>query len=167
MKRLFRICICFVIALASISGPLGLGIPAHAADWGSVTVGLDGGGRWQAILENSQIRVRYGYFVQGTEQTAILDMIIKSVGEDQVGSDSGNNYLDASATRGLMTNATIKYDGPDRKTVSLEWDGGNEIQEVTIYPDSTYIQIDYVKYGVNIVELGTPGGTTNGTYEFY
>ena len=134
----------------------------------SVSVGQDANGHYYAILENSQIKVRYGYFQQGNEQGAIVDFILKTAGnEDQAGSSS-SSYLDASATRGLMTRASVKYDGDDSKSVWLEWEDGAKIQEVTIFPDSPYIQIDYFRYGVNIVEIGTPGGSgSSGVYEIY
>jgi len=131
----------------------------------NVRVGQDSNGRWYSILENSQIKVRYAYFLDNTAQTAIVDFIIKAGGlnEDQAG-----NYLDATADRGLMTNATITYDGLDRKTARLEWDNGGKVQDISIFPDSTYIKIDYIKYGVNIVDMGSSGGSTSGgVYQFY
>jgi len=136
----------------------------------SVSVGLDGNGEWFVVLENSQIRVRYAYFVNGAglPETSIVDLIIKSVNEDQVGSPP-DRLLDATTQRVAMTNATIIYNGTDRKTVRLTWDDnifGEDIQEVSIYPNSTYIKIDYIKYGLNLVEIGSPGGST-GSYKFY
>ncbi len=145
------------------------GLPARAApgDWGTVSAGKDGNGNYYATLENSQIRVRYGYFSENYGQTAILDFIIKSANEDQAGF-----YLDAASGMRAATNAYVKYDGDDRKTVRLEWkdpnnnNGSQKVQEVTIFADQPYIQIDYFDYYVNIVEQGSPGGQSSGTYKF-
>jgi hypothetical protein len=125
-------------------------------------------------LENERILVRYGNYVdENTTRFAILDFIIKTdefgnvLNEDQI-----NLYGDAVAERGDLTNAYISYNGADKKTVHLEWElfqGGTSpyITEVTIYPNSTFLQIDYISYGINVVEIGVPGGTSTGTYVAY
>ena len=124
------------------------------------------------ILENSQIKVEYGPFFENHSQFAIRKLYIKSAGnQNQVGSQ----YLDADAGRGPLTSASIVYDGADRKTVRLEWNDKNNsptekiIHEVSIFPNSKVIKIDYidVEYGINTVDLGRPGGTDNGTHVAY
>ena len=141
--------------------------PYQDDDQLSVTVGQDANG-YYAILENSQIRVRYGYSFEWHAQHTIQDLIIKSVNEDQAGI-----YLDACASRGTLKNAWVTYDGPDRKTVHLvwngwDWDPGDKIQEVSIFPNSPFIKIDYIAYGVNVVDQGSPGGISGGgSYVFY
>jgi len=183
MQRLIRICGYVLITLALTSAFFRADGWAHAqanarpprldssdAPVGSLdvslsaSVGLDSNGRWYAILENSQLKVKYAYFFENTAQTAIVALIIKAGGlnEDQAGS-----YLDAAAGRGLMTKATVTYNGLDRKTVRLEWDNGAKIQDVSIFPDSTYIKIDYLKFGIGLVDMGSPGGGSTGSYEFY
>ncbi len=124
------------------------------------------------LLENSQIQVRYKPFTEGHAQFAIKELIVKSAAnQNQIDS---SQYLDAATHRGTLRNATLVYDGSDRKTVRLEWNtrsgsGSAFVSEVSIYPNSTYIKIQYVNAlsGVNIVEQGKPGGTTAGTHVAY
>jgi len=52
-----------------------------------------------------------------------------------------------------MTSAQVLLDGPDRKTHQVEWDEGKVVQEFTIWPDRPVIRIDYITYGINIVDM--------------
>lgn len=125
-------------------------------DWGSISVGKDADGHLEAVLENSRIRVRYGYFKgPHIDETVIKEFIIKGADENQAG-----RSLDACARRGVLTKAEIKADGPKVKTVHLEFDGGEKQQDVSIYPNSTYIKIDYIDAGINIVDIGDRCGST-------
>lgn len=126
------------------------------------------------VLENSQIRVEYEPFSAGHNQFAIRKFYVKDAGnQEQVGTGT-HQYIDSDAGRGTLKSATILYDGADRKTVRLEWyENGNInrtiVHEVSIYPNTPFIQIDYVnlRYGINIVDLARPGGTSNGTHFAY
>jgi hypothetical protein len=129
------------------------------------------------VLENSQIYVKYLPYSGEHPEFTIKEFRIKSAGnENQVGSGT-YNYMEAADSRCGLKSATLIHDGTDRKTVRLVWLGydrgitscvsGRDItHEVSIFPDSKYIEIDYVnvKYGVNIVDLGSPGGTNAGTH---
>lgn len=127
-----------------------------------------------AVMENSEIYVRFERYVDlydETEQFSIRQFRLKKHGNaDQ----SGPGYLDAAYHRGALTNAYIKYDGPDYKTVRFEWVSkpnnpdlpANKpfISEISIYPNSKFLKIDYIdnSYSVVMVDLGRPGGTTTG-----
>jgi regulation of enolase protein 1 (concanavalin A-like superfamily) len=121
-------------------------------------------------LENSQILVRYEPFFDLHAQFAIRHFVLKNAGFiDQAG-----YFLDADEFRGTIKSATLIYDGADRKTVRLEWNsnyypGQTIIHEVSIYPNRTFLKIDYVsvRYGVNIVDIGLPGGTSSGEHIAY
>jgi hypothetical protein len=127
------------------------------------------------ILENSEIYVAYGLFNNNNEY-AIRNFTIKDLNQNQVGSSDIGDYLDADAGRGLLLNGAVVYDGSDKKTVRLGWsdfDAGpptNYItHEVTIYPNSSFLQIDYLdaQWQTNIVDLARPGGTSGGTHIAY
>jgi len=127
------------------------------------------------ILENSQIYVKYGPYYHLNDEFAIKEFKIKSAGdENQVGVGS-YNYFDADAGRGALYNAYITNNGVDKKTVRLIWfDKYNNpdkkiTHEVTIFANSKYLKIDYINiyYGINVVDLGQPGGTTSGTHVAY
>lgn len=159
MQRLIRSTLALILLLAALPAPASM---AQSSDWGSITIRRDGAGQYEVILENAQLKVRYQYYQSTTEKTVIRDFILKSLNEDQAG-----KYLDGAANRGLMTNAYLKYSGPDRKTVRLEWNDGAWVEEVSIFPDGAYLQIDYLKYGIDVLDLGAPGQTTSGYYEFH
>lgn len=137
--------------------------PAAQAGWGTATSGLDGNGRPYAQLENSQLRVRYGYDTTLGEYN-MIDFVLKTSGnQDQ----AGTRGIDASSQRGYLSRALVSYDADDSKSIWLEWENGKMIQEVTIFPGSPYVRIDYYRYGINMVDIGTAGGSTNsGTYAF-
>ena len=127
------------------------------------------------ILENSQIYVKYAPYFTNHNEFAIKEFRIKSAAnENQVGIGL-YKYLDADSGRGALFSASIVYSGTDRKTVRLIWvDEFNDptkkiTQEVTIFGNSRYLKINYsdVQYGINVVDLGTPGGTTAGTHVAY
>jgi uncharacterized repeat protein (TIGR02543 family) len=176
MKSVQRLTACGVAVLAAVlSVHLGLwalspqttlvaeAAPAAQSGWGTATAGVDGNGRPFAQLENSQIRVRYGYDTQLGEYN-MIDFVLKTSGnQDQ----AGTRGIDASANRGYLSRAIVNYNGDDYKSIWLEWENGWMIQEVTIFPNSPYVQIDYYRYGVNIVDIGQAGGSTlSGTYGF-
>jgi len=126
------------------------------------------------VLENSQIYVKYLSYVDNHEQFSIKELRIKSANnENQVGTGL-YNYIEADAGRGTLSDASIIYDGTDRKTVRLIWNNKDDplkkiTHEVSIYPHSRHLKIDYinVQHGLNIVDLGQPGGTNSGIHVAY
>ena len=126
------------------------------------------------ILENSQIYVKYEPFFAGHSQFGIRELRIKSAGnEDQIDQvDTGTGYVDADAGRWELASANIIDDGTAQKTVRLVWNGNNNdpnkpiTHEVSIFPHSRYLKIDYVNVqnGINIVDIARPGGTKAGKH---
>ena len=146
---------------------------ANAAD--SQLKAVIGPNKSYVILENSQIYVKYLPYTHLNPEFAIKEFRIKSAGnENQVGVGD-YNYFGADSGRGPLYYAFIIYDGTDRKTVRLIWLNEHSettkkiTHEVSIFGDSKYLKIDYidVEYGVNIVDLGLPGGTSGGTHVAY
>jgi hypothetical protein len=137
--------------------------------WGRVSVAKDQNGHLEAILENSDIRIRYGlqYHEEGPESN-ITELVVKSAPEvNQAG-----HLVDAAAGRGPLARASVACDGPDVKTLRLEWSGKegrpDAISEVSIYEDSAFVRIDYIAWVVNIVDIGHPGGAvTDAVYEIH
>jgi len=85
------------------------------------------GGKWVVELENSKIFVKYAQYTKSHVETSIVSFKIKSTGIDNA---STSNPIDAAKGIWQMTNASIVYDGADRKTVLMEWkspnnEGGN------------------------------------------
>jgi len=127
-----------------------------------------------AILENSQIRVEYRAFTADSAQFAIKRFIVKSAGnQDQVG-DGTYNFLDADSGRGALASASIVYDGTDRKTLRFTWKNKTDAKkkityDVSIYPNGRFLKIDYtnIQYGISLIDLGKPGGTSAGTHLAY
>lgn len=145
----------FIIGAMILSSYVGVPISTAIAEWGNINVYTDSKG-WPAVkLGNSKILVRYRHFNEGYDEHVIRDFKIKDVDEDLV----VGGFLDAAAGRGPLTNAIIVEDEADIKTVRLEWDNGSHVSEVSIFPGSNYIKIDYIKYGINIVDIGFVDGS--------
>ncbi len=138
----------------------------------SVEIGPDNS---YVVLENSVLRVEYLPFFADFDQFAIRHFTIKTGGAgDQVCGCGQHYYIDADAGRGVLADAWIAQDDDQRKTVHLEWyqNGSTSrriIHEVSIFPWGCFLRVDYidVKYGTNLVDLGTPGGVMNGAHVAY
>lgn len=143
---------------------------AQSSDSSLRVAAFQSGGRWVVELENSKIYIKYGYYTKSHAETSIVSFKIKSVGVDQA---STSQPIDAAKGIWQMTSASVIYDGDDRKTVRMEWkssenEGGSQkVVEATIYPNTTYVRLDYQDYFVNIVDTGKPGGEGTGSYRFY
>jgi len=152
---------------------------AQSGNWGNVSVGKDSEDRWEATLENTRISVRYGFRMKEYAEGMITDFIIKDFPDENV----AGNTMDAAAHRGELINAVVVKDSPEVKTVRLEWDPtptkkfkGPAVSEVSIFPESPYIKIDYLSYCFpHVCDIGSPGGirgkvtdaSTGGTYVIY
>jgi len=151
-------------------------------DWGKVVISKDADGAFEVLLENSQLRVRYGrcFMANGPEwsesppyENFIREFFIKSVNQDQIRdreSDRMINLIDAAAWRAEMTNVTVVCDDAEKITVRLDWDcykWGKNAYEVSLIKDQPFLKIDYLDYFVNIVDIASPGGTNQGVYEIY
>ena len=153
-----RMLICIVISAGIISGS---GCARPEAEL-SVEIWTDPEGHGEVTLQNRVFSARYAIGPGGRKgkEWAIRDLIIKEAHEDQAG-----RYIDACATRGFLAGATVTYDRADVKTVRLRFDD-RCVQDVSIFPDAPYLRIDYLRYGVNVVDIGAPGGG-RGEYEIY
>ncbi|NLF30730.1 MAG: hypothetical protein GX591_07565, partial [Planctomycetes bacterium] len=122
----------------------------------------DADGRLEVVLENELLLARYAVGKGGRkgEEWAIRDLVIKAADEDQAGA-----FIDASATRGFLSEASVIAEAPGVKTVGLTFDDGNR-QDVTIWAGKPYLRIDYHAYGVNVVDIGSPGGA-EGAYSIH
>lgn len=122
----------------------------------------------EAVLENSVFKCSYTKktFDDGNWDHVITELLIKGANnENQSDEQLDGVWMNSDTGRGNLTGGSVTYDGTDRKTLRLEWSNG-PIQEITIYPDKPVIKIDYISYGINIVDIGAPGGGS-GSYVFY
>jgi len=139
-------------------------INSRTHDWGAVKVGKDSADRWEAILENDQIYVRYGYKKPKYGEGMITDCRLKSNPEINI----AGALLDAAAHRGILTNAAIVKDEKDEKTVRLEWipvpaskekHPGPASTEISIFPDRSYLKIVYNSFCFpHICDIGLMSG---------
>ena len=139
-------------------------------DWGRVVLRQDSDGQYGVVLENEQISVHYETRMTGESlQTYIRRLTIAGFDENQ------GHWLDAAAWRTFLKSATIVWDGPEAKTVRLEWAGrGNwaeatAVSKVSIYPDSPVLKIDYLSAAFpHVCDIGTPGGSReNGAFAIH
>ncbi len=135
---------------------------AETAAWPRIEIREDTKGRLEVVLENALLRARYAIGPGGKRghEWAIRDLVIKAAGEDQAGA-----FVDSCATRGFLGEASVIVERPGMKTVRLTFDDGNQ-QDVTIWAAKPYLRIDYHRYGVNVVDIGAPGGAV-GLYRFH
>ncbi len=151
---------------------------AAIQDWGCVTIGADAEGALEVVLENSRLRCRYRRVFMGNREeeppfeTFIGEFVNKGTEEDQI-KNQGNSHsdlIDAAAWRAELKSASILRVEPEEITVRMEWNyakGRPPIQDITLYKDRPYLRIDYQEWFVNVVDIGTPGGTHHGCYEIY
>lgn len=137
------------------------------ADWGTVSYDLSGTG--QARLENSVFTIIMGKktFGDGAVNFVITQFMVKAKGVNMGGDQIDGIWMGYGKGRGDLTKGQVTYDGADKKTLYLEWNNGAVKQSYTIYPDCPVIKINYLSYGVNVVDIGNPGGGSSGIYKFY
>ncbi len=144
------------------SGLVAAGKPNSAGPvWGRVAVERNAHGQLETLLENRQIRVRYEVYQpssQKSEETVIREFLIKSTGQNVAKSKIG---LDAAAWRGTLKSAVVVRDDAECKTVRMVWHSLDEKpdpeEEVSIFPEGAFIEIRYLRWNVNIVDLTTGG----------
>ena len=146
--------------------------------WGNITIAPDPLGGMSVTLQNSKIRCRYAVTdMPGSGYEAFIrELVLQEVQENQAGAMLDEMGLSADEGRGPITKAEVTHVGPDRMTVRLEssakteptaFHGSRVVEQVTIYPDSCILRMDYLEYGVNIVDWASPGGVTEGRAVIY
>jgi len=169
--------------LVSIAGAVLMALAVSAtipgrADWGNITITDDPLGGKRVVLENGKIRCRYaGHEMPGSGLEVFIDeLIVKEADENQAGDFLDELGLSADEGRGPIAEAEVIYSSPDRMTVRLEspaktkptpYHGERVVEDVSMYPDSGILRMDYLEYGVNVVDRGSPGGTRAGTPVVY
>lgn len=133
-------------------------VTSRDSPWGFVKATLGNGpeGDGTILLENGVIRVRYAAkrFGDGNKDHVITDLLLKKTGGQlAVGDQLDGIWMNADEGRGRITSARVAFDGPEQKTLHVEWDDGKVVQEFTIWPDRPIIRMDYIRYGVNIVDM--------------
>ena len=137
----------------------------YGSSWGRVSASKDPEGNWAAVLENNKIAIRYGFKMSGDkEEGMITRFILKEFPEENI----AGALLEASAHRGLISNAEVIKDSGDEKSIRLEWvptpgskdrHPGPAISEISIYPDRNYIRIIYKSFCFpHICDIASPGG---------
>jgi len=165
-SRLLKLLIVLLLQVPISSVSLGKN---HNRGWVHVEIGKDNKNKYYAILENNLIRCKYGWRHHKEPkngQSYIRELMLKSINYNM------GDWIDAAAgKRGPLTNVTLVCDRNDKKTIRLEWNDGDKIQEVTIYPNSLILKIDYIKIlgFPHIVDVGSHGGRKidNATFIMY
>jgi hypothetical protein len=132
-------------------------------DWGSITIKpVDGG--YEVVLENSQMRAVYRKSPNpwaGRHPTCMVEYHYKRIGKELIENGRWDDTLDPldhstkpprpkHHYREHLLSAEVIYDGPDKKTVHLRWE--NTEEEVSIFPESPIVQIDYIRWYVLITD---------------
>lgn len=135
----------------------------HNKDWGSITITRENGKIFDVILENNQIKVKYANEIEtqwaSRQPVCIVEFLYKKINvnfaeggrfDDMLDPVDHETHKPKVQHRKYLLDASIVYDGPDKKTVHLKWKTSEE--KVTIFRDSPIIQIDYLKWYVLITD---------------
>ena len=124
----------------------------------TISLGQDGDGFKEVILENTRFKARVGRFTDQHDESAIIELV-----ERQSGRDLAGTRIDAAAWRRELDTAELIADEDTEKSVRLHWPGNegrpDGEQVFTIYPDSPVIRVDYIQWFVNIVDISGGGDT--------
>jgi hypothetical protein len=133
-------------------------VSSSESPWGVVRATLGDGPERDGtiLLENQSIRIRYNAkrFADGNKDHVITDFLVKkSGGQLAIGDQLDGIWMNADEGRGQITSASVAFDSAERKTLHVEWDNGKVIQEFTLWPERPVVRIDYLKCGINIVDM--------------
>ncbi len=134
--------------------------------WGDITIKKEAG-NLEVTLENSLFKCAYSPVMTANLETAITEFLVKP---KQI--NISGKHMDEMARdqrdRGVLSDKTgVVFENEDHKTVHLEWDQGQAIEEVTMYKDKPYLKIDYQKMYINICDMGNEQVFADGQYKFY
>lgn len=122
-------------------------------------------------LENSELYVRFAAYFEESWQFSIQDFIMKRA---PLVFDQAGQYLDSDSARTTIRSVTAVYDGPDKITLRFVWNlrdipSRSVTHEYTLYANARFLEIHYldIDYGLHIVHMGQPGGTTAGKHTAY
>jgi hypothetical protein len=126
-------------------------------EWGSIDI-TRSGSDWVVELENSLIYVKYGFsqIKQGEPYDRIVEFVVKS--RNTLVADKLDGRQSNSPTIYTITNATVTFDGPDRKTVRITFGNNQRVTNVTMFRGSPVLQLDYQSGGHNL-DYGIVGNT--------
>ncbi len=142
---LVRLAICLLGATGAV-----------ASDWGSVSI-VNAGDRG-ATLENARLRVRYGKYLAGDvgPKEAMVELTVKPGSENLAGRIDSRSANGSKGKSNRLTGVSILHDGSDRKSVHLDYGDGSAVQDVSIFPDSPWLEITYHHHDVNIFDTAGP-----------
>ncbi len=158
---LIQIIVLLALIQVATMSPLSKG----TSDWGDVHIGRDAEGHWEAVLENSLIRVRYGYKKPDDyRQGMITDFTLKDYPDENI----AGHLMDAAAHRGEITDIELIQNDEERITIRVAWAPSPAekkdfpepaVSEISIFRNQPFLRIDYIAYCFpHVVDIGTPGG---------
>jgi hypothetical protein len=127
--------------------------------WGSVTVASDIRGLRMA-LANERLQMEYSHHIS---QEGFYMSAIRRLESAGTGKNVAPNVIDGGSHRGVLIDARVIADETDHKTVHLEWRGTSAGDrrhyhtEVTMYPNSNVLRLDYLIYNVNEYDIASAG----------
>ncbi len=127
---------------------------------------LDGG---KLYLGNDYLSVSWGQkvFKDGAENHVITSLIDREKRVEHGRRQLEGLWMGFARGRGDLSHVKVKEKNERRITAEVEWGGGKVLQVITTFKNEPFLQIEYLKYGVNIVDIGAPGGREKGEYCIY
>jgi hypothetical protein len=128
------------------------------ADWANIEITRGADRIEKVVLENSKIRVTYATSLNGWAHRSpicITEFYDKSINkelvengrfDDMLDPFEGGDHTKPIQYRAKLLGATLIHDGVDKKTLRLTWQNSSE--EVSLFRNSSVLQIDYLKWYV-------------------
>jgi hypothetical protein len=106
-------------------------------------------------------------FKDGAENHVITSFIDRTKGVDHARRQLEGVWMGYGRGRGSLSRIEVADKNEKRISVHAEWGDGKVLQTVSLFKNQPCVRIEYKHYGVNIVDIGAPGGREKGEYCIY
>jgi hypothetical protein len=124
-----------------------------SSGWSRVRVDLSERGSLAVETESLALRYSRKRFADGAVNHVITRFVHRPSGVDLVGDQLDGVWYGFADGAQALTRARVVEDGPERTGVHAEWDEGRITRRVTAFRRHPLVRVDYLAYGVNVVDL--------------
>ena len=124
-----------------------------AGDWARIGVNLDGPGRLEVGTPLLHVCYSQRTFADGAVSHVITGFGPPRPDGNLVGDQIDGTWYGYGDGPTRLTNAAVVTLKPDFLTIRAEWDNGRVERLITAFRDRPILRIDYLSYGINVVDL--------------
>ncbi len=135
----------------------------NAGDWANISISRGNDGIENVVIENRVLLIRYGQ--EGTKQKRRYDRMVEfrlKTADAILAAGLDGRHTTGDTRFYRLTDASVEYDGAQRKAVRLDFGNGARIEHVSIFKGAAAVKIDYEGDGHNL-DYRIKGGK----YEIY